>query len=265
MVMRIAGDSFTNAIWRMTDEMDTSVTNYPELEITLSRSNEYFEVSYATIPETNFWSVFHYDKAISDRCGDRMEPQTVTNRMDALRIATNYAARFGVTDLWDSQKWEWKLSDFSQGKWHFMAQRILSNATQRVYSDFPVNISFYDDEDSTLCSFGSTLFQIHNMPTNAVLTAAQGRANADALLARIGKWPATGAEFITNRLELLHPNDVFVKPEGKDLDFNCRPERRLIWCNYYRLQPEIPGWRKPSYPMVVYIDAVTGEVCGGWY
>ena len=265
VVTRIAGEGFTNTMWRMTNDLKTSFTNYPIVEFRFARTNkyEYFTVSYATIPETNFWGVFHFDNEISALCRNRSRPQMVTNRMDALQIASNYAFRFGVTDLLDSQKWEWKLCDFSQGEWNFMAYRIFSNATQRIYSDYRVVIDFYDDTNSTLSNFGTTLFQIQNPPTNAVLTAAQGRANADAVLARIGQWPATGAEFITNRLELIPPNDNFVKPGGETWDSKCWRENRLIWCNYYRKPPEVPGWRRSEFPMLVYIDAVTGEVCGG--
>ena len=266
IVTRIVGDSFTNSTWRMTSDISTLTwTNYPAFEIAISCTNDRFTVTYATIPETNFWSVYRFNRELMNLYRDRMEPQIVTNQMDALRIASNYACRFGVTDLLDSGKWEYRMIDFSQGKWKVVALRILSNATERVYSDFSTDISFYDDDNSTLNDFFSNLFQIRTMPTNAVLTAAQGRANADALLARLSKWPATGAEFITNRLEFVQPNDIFVKPEGEDLNFDCKREERLIWCNYYSKQPEIPGWRKPQLPMLVYIDAVTGEVCGGSY
>ena len=263
IVTRIAGASLTNATWRMTDELDMSTTNYPVFEIYVRKTNDYFRLHYATIPETNFWSVSYHNNTLSRQYFRRHTPQTVTNRTEALQIAARHAARFGVTDLLDSQKWEWKWRDFLDGKWQFMAYRVLSNATQRVFSEFPVNVFFYDDENSTLEFFSSNLFQIRAMPPNAVLTAAQGRANADAVLARIGKWPGTGAEFITNRLEFISPNDNFVKPGGETWDGNCRREERLIWCNYYREPPEVPGWRRSEFPMLVYIDAVTGEVCGG--
>jgi len=257
----------TNQTWNVYVELKNYTTNCPQIEFGFSCTNHLFYVNYLVWPmaETNFFLCYHDDKEISDRCWGRMSPQTVTNKTDALRIASVYAARFGIYDYQDPQKWEHKMIHFTQGEWNITAHRILSNATERVYSNCGVSVAFYDDENSTLSSFSSFLFLTRNQPTNAVLTAAQGRANADALLARIGKWPATGAEFITNRLEFIQPNDIFVKPEGEDLNFDCMREERLIWCNYYSKQPEIPGWRKPQLPLLVYIDAVTGEVCGGSY
>ena len=263
IVTSIAGTSFTNETWRMTGKVSTEFfTNYPTLKIRISRTNDAFELIYSTIPETNFWSVIRFSKELSDRYDERMTPQTATNRMEALQIAARHAARFGVTDLLDPQKWEWKLRDFSQGEWSFGAERILSNATGRVCSDFIISIKFFDDADSTLSYFHSDMFQIRTMPPNAVLTAAQGRANADAVLARSGQWLGAGAEFITNRLEFIMPNEIFVKPGGGSfLDYWREP--RLIWCNYYREPPEVPGWRSSNLLILVYIDAVTGEVCGG--
>ena len=265
IVTRLTGESFTNATWRMAADIRMLWTNAPVLEIGIWRTNDSFTVRYVTTPETNFLSLSHDNQALGKLYFGRKTPQTVMNCTNAMQIAARYAARFGVSNLLDSQEWGLRQCDFSQGKWSLAVYRILSCATQRVYADFGIDISFYDDEDTTLKYFHADMFQIRDMPTNGVLTAAQGRANADACLARLGKWPATGAEFITNRLVVVFPNDTFVKPRGEDFDTDCWRPARLIWCNYYSKPPEIPGWRRPQIPMFVYVDAVTGEICGGAY
>ena len=101
-------------------------------------------------------------------------------------------------------------------------------------------------------------------PTSVVLTAKQAREKAEEYLKKYYPFKELVPKmtFNTNRVEYVTPNYNYIRP-ADDSGFSNyvagKDELALVWSNYF----DKPRGLAHSIPVVIYVDASTGEMLGG--
>ena len=104
-----------------------------------------------------------------------------------------------------------------------------------------------------------------NLPTKAVLTAEQARKKAEGYLKQYfpSKSVIPNLTFATNRLEYGAANYNYIRPADKSGYSNYvanKDETTLMWKNYF--DRPVSAFSNP-FPVIIYVDAVIGEMLGG--
>lgn len=183
-----------------------------------------------------------------------------TNEREARQKAAEYAALFGVSNLWDKTNFELRSFGFFHGVWEFYLSPFI-NGYPTLY---PVSINIADLPGCPLGRWLSCIYQIPtNLPTKVALTSAEGRERGIEYLRK--HFPLKDLvpklTFHSNRLEYIHPNYNYVRPRDDSGFSEYTPkwdEVVLVWNNAFK-KPDGTG-----FPWVnIYVDAATGEMLGG--
>jgi len=183
-----------------------------------------------------------------------------TNEREARLKAAEYAAMFGVNNLWDETEFEPRAFGFCYGVWEFS----LTSYVNGYPTLFPISIHIADLPGYPLGLFYSGMYQIPpNLPTKVVLNAEEAKKNAIAYLKEYFplKHLIPKLTFHSNRLEYMSPNYNYIRP-ADDTGFSDYTPKygddTLIWNNTFK-KPEGTG-----FPWVsIYVDAATGDMLGG--
>lgn len=183
-----------------------------------------------------------------------------SNEQEARQKAAEYAAMFGVSNLWDKTKFELRAFGFFYGVWEFAFTPFVNGYSTR----YPLSINIADLPGNPLGRWLSCLYQIPtNLPTNVVLTAEEGKQKGIEYLKKYFplKYLIPKLTFHSNRLEYIHPDYNYIRPAdatGFSAYIPKHDEVALIWNNTFK-KPEGTG-----FPWVnIYVDAATGEMLGG--
>lgn len=183
-----------------------------------------------------------------------------TTREMAEKRADEIANTFGVSNLWDKSSFEMRSFGFVNGIWEFQLSAFINGYS----SLYHVSIFVTDTPDMNLYRWNSTMGRIpSNLSTNVVLTATQGQAKAREYLDQYypNKDTAQKATFMTNSVEYVTPNYNYVRENGMDefWDGGCTNAPVLVWKNYFQKNS---GFDR-TFPILIYVDAETGEMLGG--
>lgn len=183
-----------------------------------------------------------------------------TNEREARLKAAEYAAMFGVSNLWDSTKFECRTTGFFFGVWEFNFTPVV-NGYPTLYA---VGIRIADLPGYPVGKWFNCLYQIPtNLTTKVVLTAEEGKRKGVEYLNKYFplKDITPRLTFHNNRLEYIHPNYNYIRPEDETGFSEYQPkhdEVALVWANTFK-KPDGEG-----FPWVtIYVDAATGEMLGG--
>jgi len=183
-----------------------------------------------------------------------------TNEREARLKAAEYAAMFGVSNLWDKTKFECRSFGFFHGVWEFAFTPCV-NGYPTLY---PVGVHIADLPGYPLGEWFSCLYQIPtNLTTKVVLTSEEGRKKGFEYLKKYFpvKELTPKLTFHSNRLEYISPNYNYIRPADDSGFSDYEPKRdevALVWNNAFQ-KPEGTG-----FPWVsIYVDAATGEMLGG--
>jgi hypothetical protein len=183
-----------------------------------------------------------------------------TNEQQARQKAAEYAALFGVPGLWDKTKFELRSTGFFYGVWEFDLTPVI-NGYPTLY---PISVRVADAPGYPLGEWLSCLYQIPaNLPTKVTLTAEAGKQKGVECLKKYFplKDIIPRLTFHGNRLEYIHPNYNYIRPEDETGFSGHQPkhdEVALAWANTFK-KPDGEG-----FPwVVIYVDAATGEMLGG--
>ena len=184
-----------------------------------------------------------------------------TDGVEARRKAAEYAAMFGVSNLWDNTKFDLCSSSFD-GVW-IINMQARANGYPAI---FPVCIKMADLPGYPLGEwYNSTCLIPTNLPTKVMLTAEDGRKKGTEYLNKYFplKDLIPNITFVTNRLEYRIPNYNYIRPA--DVSGFSDPQTipigkyHLVWVNTF-MKPKREGY----YPFIqIYLDAATGEMLGG--
>ncbi|GEM_PF-3329948 len=184
-----------------------------------------------------------------------------TNGDEARKKAAEYAAMFGVSNLWDATKFDLCSSSFD-GVWSLNMQ-ARANGYPAI---FPVCIKMADLPGYPLGEWYNSTYEIPtNLPEKVVLTAEEGKRKGSEYLEQYFplREMIPNITFVTNRLEYRIPNYNYIRPadESGFADPETIPigSYHLVWVNTFK-KPDHPGYF--SF-IVIYVDAVTGEMLGG--
>ena len=183
-----------------------------------------------------------------------------TDEQQARLKAAEYAAMFGVSDLWDKTKFELRSFDFDSGVWSFHFTPFV-NGYPTLYA---VSVRVADLPGYPLGEWFSGLYQIPaNLPVKVVLTSEQAQKKATAYLKKYFplKHLIPRLTFHSNRLEYITPNYNYIRPADDSGFSDYKPrhdEVALVWANTFK-KPDGEG-----FPWVtIYVDAATGKMLGG--
>lgn len=184
-----------------------------------------------------------------------------TTEADARARAAEIASMFGVSNLWNTSKFEMRAFGFVRGKWEFMLSPLINGYP----SLYPVSVILTDTPGLNLDHWFSGMDDIpQNLPTNVVLTSAEARAKAETYLKQYFpmKDIVPKMAFITNCVEYATPNYNYIRP-ADDSGFSkyVAPQDSiaLVWKNYFKK----PQGLSFNFPVIIYVDAATGEMLGG--
>jgi hypothetical protein len=185
-----------------------------------------------------------------------------TTEVQARKKAEEYASSFGISNLWDNARFMLRSPSFTRGNWNF-------NLTPNINgypSLYPIIISLADLPGLPLGRWVNCLNEIpNNPPTNVVLNAVQARTKADVYLKQYFplKEIVPKLMFMTNSLEYVTPNYNYIRPDDETGFSKYIPPKdsiALAWRNYFK-RPAGVGFS--SFPVIIDVDAVTGEMLGG--
>jgi hypothetical protein len=185
-----------------------------------------------------------------------------TTEQQARAKAAEYAAMFGVSNLWDKTKFLLRSPCFSYGSWTYCLTPKI-NGYDTLYA---ISISVADMPGIPLGEWMNTMDQIPaNIPTNVVLTATQARGKAETYLKQYFplKPLVPKMTFMTNSLEYVTPNYNYIRPADETGFSKHVPQKdsiALAWRNYFK-RPA--GVSFGSFPVIIDVDAATGEMLGG--
>lgn len=183
-----------------------------------------------------------------------------TNEQQARQKAAEYAALFGVSNLWDKTKFELRSFGIFYGVWAFDFTPFV-NGYPTLY---PISVRVADLPGSPLGEWLSCLYQIPtNLPKRVALTAEDGKQKGIEYLKRY--FPLKDIipllTFHSNRLEYITPNYNYIRPEDDSGFSEYQPrhdEVSLVWANTFK-KPDGEG-----FPWVtIYVDAASGAMLGG--
>lgn len=183
-----------------------------------------------------------------------------TNEQQARQKAAEYAAMFGVSNLWDKTKFECRSFGFFHGVWEFDLTPYV-NGFPTLY---PVSINIADLPGYPLGRWLSCLYQIPtNLTTKVTLTSEDGKKKGIEYLQKYFplKDVIPRLTFHSNRLEYISPTYDYIRPDDETGFSEYKPkhdEVALVWNNVFK-KPDGEG-----FPWVnIYVDAATGEMLGG--
>ena len=185
-----------------------------------------------------------------------------TTEQQARTKAADYAAMLGVPNLWDKTKFLLRSPCFSYGSWTYCLTPKI-NGYDTLYA---ISISIADMPGIPLGEWMNTMDQIPaNPPTNVVLTAEQARTKAESYLKQYFplKEIIPKMTFMTNSLEYVTPNYNYIRPADETGFSKYIPPKdsiALVWKNYFK-RPS--GLSFSSFPVIIDVDAATGEMLGG--
>ena len=183
-----------------------------------------------------------------------------TNEREARLRAAEYAAMFGVSNLWDKTRFECRSFGFFHGVWEFDLTPFV-NGYPTLY---PVCVKIADLPGYPLGEWCNCLYQIPtNLTTKVVLTSEEGKQKGIEYLNQYFplKYLIPKLTFHSNRLEYISPTYDYIRPADDTGFSDYKPrwdEVALVWNNAFK-KPEGTG-----FPWVsIYVDAATGEMLGG--
>jgi hypothetical protein len=183
-----------------------------------------------------------------------------TDEQQARQKAAEYAALFGAPGLWDKTKFELRSFGLTYGVWTYCLTPFV-NGYPTLY---PVTVRIADLPGYPLGGWLSCLYQIPaNLPVKVALTAEAGKRKGVECLKKYFplKDIIPRLTFHGNRLEYIHPNYNYIRPEDGTGFSGHQPkhaEVALAWANTFK-KPDGEG-----FPwVVIYVDAATGEMLGG--
>ena len=185
-----------------------------------------------------------------------------TTEEQARKKAEEHARMLGVPDLLNPGKFDLRSASFTQKTWLYaFTARI--NGYPSLYG---VSIAVADTPRMELQSWQNMMDIPESLPANAVLTAEQAQGKAEKYLKQYFplKDALTKITFVTNRVEYAAPNYHYIRPadaSGFSGYIPKKDETTLIWVNYFKCPPSSP-FGVPT-PVLIYVDAVTGEMLGG--
>jgi hypothetical protein len=195
--------------------------------------------------------------------GPGLNPKPInTTEVGARARAAEIAEMFGVSNLWDNSKFEMRAFGFVRGKWEFQLSAVINGYP----SLYPLVIILTDTPGLNLCTWHNLLDDIpSNPPTNVVLTATQARGKAESYLKQYFpmKNIVPKMTFMTNNLEYVTPNYNYIRPADETGFSEYIPPKdsiSLAWRNYFK-RPT--GLSFSSFPVIIDVDAATGEMLGG--
>jgi hypothetical protein len=189
------------------------------------------------------------------------QPKFTTDER-ARKKAEEYAHLFGVTNLWDVSKFELRQFAFSQDTWRYNLTAVI-NGYPSLYG---VTIAIADTLRMDLQHWSNISLDIPQIiPTNVVLTAEQARTKAETYLKQYFpmKEIVPKMTFMTNSLEYMTPNYNYIRPADETGFSKYIPPKdsiALVWKNYFK-RPS--GLSFSSFPVIIDVDAATGEMLGG--
>ena len=219
----------------------------------------------------------HLYQRIISYDGEKWHPPVHTTKAQARARVSEFAALFGVSNLWDKADFSVQSERFGsmEETWFFDFW-----ALKNGYS-FPggVLVAIADLPGAPLALWHNTQDDVppEQIPTNVVLNAEQAFAKAlqymakyfpykDAVLHKghiLEKGDVPEIKCYTNRLEYVIPNYNYIRPApGKGGLSDYVPKKReiaLAWANYLGS----PEGTKYNISAVIYVDAATGEMLGG--
>ncbi|MEI7902754.1 MAG: hypothetical protein WCK89_21105 [bacterium] len=194
--------------------------------------------------------------------GQGLNPRPIhTTEAQARTRSAEIAALFGVSNIWDTSKFETRSFGFVRGKWEFQLSAVINGYP----SLYPVIIILTDTPGLNLNKWHSLLDDIpQNPPTEVLINADQAKAKAEIYLKQYFpmKDIVPKMTFMTNSVEYVTPNYNYIRP-ADDSGFSnyVAPQGSiaLVWKNYFKKPPGLSF----QFPVVIYVDAATGEMLGG--
>lgn len=197
-------------------------------------------------------------------------PKYTLTQDDAVKNVKLIAKKFGINDYCEEGKWRIDriITIGSSGQISVYASRIINGFP----SECTTSVSYFDAPIPKLHMFGNlynNLYDIEKLPTNASVSRGEAKALADIYVRKYYDDQALvpGMQFTTNRLEYVRPNYYYIHP-GNFGGLKKRPfyPLRLAWLCEYKKPDRYPNGFPNSYhafPLVIYVDAVNGEMLGG--
>jgi hypothetical protein len=190
-----------------------------------------------------------------------LHPKFTTDEQ-ARKKAEEYGQMFGVTNLWMASKFQLRQFTFSQDTWRYNFTAVI-NGYPSLYG---VTVAVADTPRMDLQHWSNVTLDIpKNIPTNVVLTATQARGKAETYLKQYFplKPLVPKMTFMTNSLEYVTPNYNYIRPADETGFSKHVPQKdsiALAWRNYFK-RPA--GVSFGSFPVIIDVDAATGEMLGG--
>lgn len=209
--------------------------------------------------------------------GEKWHPPVHTTKEQARARVSEFAALFGVSNLWDKADFSVQSERFSsmEETWRFDFWTI------RNGYPFPdgIYVAIADLPGAPLALWQNAQDDVpsEQLPTNVVLTAEQARVKALGYMKNYFPFHAAalykgqilekgdGLEIkcYTNMLEYIIPNYNYIRPApGKGGLSDYVPKNReiaLAWVNYLGT----PEGSKYKIGAAIHVDAATGDMLGG--
>ncbi len=219
----------------------------------------------------------HLYRRIISYDGEKYRPPVHTTQARARARVSEFAALFGVSNLWDKTAFSAQSERFDSEEetWRF------DFLTIRNGYPFPdgICVAIADLPGAPLALWNNAQDDIppDQLPTNVVLTAEQARVKALEYMAKyfpykeaalykgqtLEKGDVPEMKCYTNRLEYVIPNYNYIRPapgKGGLSDYVAKKcEIALAWVNYLGT----PKNSKYNIGATIYVDAATGEMLGG--
>ncbi|MDD2230820.1 MAG: hypothetical protein PHY48_15645 [Candidatus Cloacimonetes bacterium] len=189
------------------------------------------------------------------------KPKYVTKEI-AKNRAEEVSNLFGITNIWDESLYTVQYQEFDYGVWSFNLTAII-NGYPSLYG---VSVSIADTQETNIYRWSTTMHDIpSDLGTNVVLSAAEGCSKGTEYLRKYypDKEAAVKATFITNKVEYITPNYHYIKENGLDEFYDGGHTNRpvLTWVNFFK--NNIGSKYDRHFPIIIYVDAETGEMLGG--
>lgn len=192
-------------------------------------------------------------------------PDAIHSTEEQAKARVNEIAELlGVTNVWDATKYDLRSKYFIEGIWaFFFSKRINGYPTTH-----PLTVMVADLPGLPLHWWtNATDWEGTDIPTNVVLTSEQAGKKSVEYIKKylIGSKDMGETTYVTNSLEYVSPNYNYIRPAdgvfGSFSDYvSKKPELNLAWKCYFT-DPDRTKQRIP--PIIIYVDAATGEMLGG--
>ncbi|MGI6391790.1 MAG: hypothetical protein ACOX7Q_16655 [Kiritimatiellia bacterium] len=196
--------------------------------------------------------------------GQPYHPPLHTSEEAVKAKMSEYAAMFGVHNLWDNVKFKQRKFQYEEGVWIYDGH-FYTNGLATPYS---VGLEVADLPGMPLGYFVSSLdWCPTNLPSRAVLSSGQAASKAEEYLKKYFPFKEVASRMVydnNNWLMYVKPNYNYIHPSS---DYGVgisdyvpkRDEVRLAYIVSFE------STDKEDYPRsaFIYVDAVTGEMIGG--